>query len=106
MAEVTPIKSPDSVEVGDEARIDIESAEGWVLTSMAALGQACLEHQEAKLRYDLAESNLRSRSATARQSEEQRAQVLSKIAELIDLGEGEWTYDGNGKMVRKVNSNV
>lgn len=84
----------------------IEEAQGWVDQSAAALGLAYLEYQEAKLRYELAEKNLASRAATTRNSEMQRNQVMATFAQVLELGPGEWVYDGEGKLVRKDKPNA
>ena len=97
----SPDIAPTRVDLAPDQRKGIEEANGWVAGSMAVLGEAFLEFEQAKMRYELAEKKLRSCSATARQSEKQRAQVVGTIAGMLNLGEGEWVYDGNGKMVKK-----
>ncbi len=96
-----PDISPTTIDLSDDQRKGIEEANSWVSSSMAVLGEAYLEYEEAKLRYELAERKLRSCSSTARQSEKQRAHAVGTIAGLLNLGEGEWVYDGSGKMVKK-----
>jgi signal transduction histidine kinase len=99
LREVAP--PPLERELAPDQDAGIKEANRWVSDSMAVLGEAYLEYEEAKLRYELAEKKLRSCSATARQSEKQRAQVVSTIVKMLDLGPGEWVYDESGKMVRK-----
>lgn len=101
MSDVEPIRPPSEVKLSEDQRKGFDEANGWVSSSMAVLGEAFLEFEDAKMRYELAEKKLRNASATARQSEKQRAQVASTIAGMLELGEGEWVYDGKGKMVRK-----
>lgn len=101
MSEVAPIRPPAEVELSDDQRRGIEEANGWVADSMAVLGEAYLSYEEAKLAFELAEKKLRSCTATARSAEKQRAQVVQTIAGMLELGQGEWVYDGAGKMVRK-----
>jgi hypothetical protein len=101
MSDVAPIRPPTEVELSDDQRAGIEEANSWVSSSMAVLGEAYLEHEEARLAYELAEKKLRSCAATARQAEKQRAQVVKTIASMLPLEQGEWVYDGQGKMVRK-----
>ena len=97
----SPDISPTGVELSEDQRKGIEEANRWVSSSMAVLGEAVLEHQEAKLAFELSEKKLRSCAATARESETQRAHVVQAIARLLKLKEGMWVYDGKGKMVRK-----
>jgi hypothetical protein len=98
-----PIKE---VQLDANQREAIAGAKSWVDESAAALGLAYLEFQEAEQRFRLAEQNLASRAATTRQSEMQRNQVMAKFAELLELGPGEWVYDGKDKLVRKDNPNA
>lgn len=101
MAKVSSIAAPDEVILGDDQIAGIEKANGWVSNSMAVLGEAYLEYEEAKLRFELAEKKLRSCSVTARQSEKQRANVVQAIAQMLNLDNGEWLYHESGKMVKK-----
>ena len=94
------------VELDANQREAIAGAKSWVDESAAALGLAYLEYQEAEQRFRLAEQNLASRASTTRQSEMQCNQVMAKFAELLELGPGEWVYDGNGKLVRKDRPNA
>ena len=89
------------VVLSPEQQEAIAGAKSWVDDSAAALGLAYLEFQEAEQRFHLAEQNLASRAATTRQSEMQCNQVMAKFAELLELGPGEWVYDGKDKFVRK-----
>jgi len=89
-----------------EEKEAIEGAQKWVDDSAAALGMAYLEYEESKLRYELAAKNLASRAATTRQSEVQRNQVMVKFVEVLELGPGEWVYDGKGKLVKKDKPNA
>ena len=79
----------------------VEGALSWTSQSNAALGAAYLEFEEARTRFELAQKNLASRAATARQSEAQCNQVMAKIIEALELPPGEWSYDGKGSFVRK-----
>lgn len=105
MSKVEYMTPPSEVELSDDQRRAMDEANGWVSSSMAVLGEAYLEHDEASLAYELAEKKLRSCAATARQAEKQRAQVVKTIAAMLPLDQGEWVYDGEGKMVRKDTSN-
>jgi hypothetical protein len=84
----------------------IEGAQGWVDQAAATLGLAYLEYEEAKMRFQLAEQALASRAASTRNAEVQRNQVMAKFVELLELGPGEWVYDGKGKLVRKDQPNA
>jgi len=91
----------NEVELSPKQQEAIAGAKSWVDDSAAALGMAYLEYQEARQRYELAEKNLAARASTTRQSEMQRDQVMAKFAELLELGPGQWVYDGKDKLVRK-----
>lgn len=99
-------KNESSCDLDANQREAIAGAQGWVDDSAAALGMAYLEFQEAEQRFRLAEQNLASRATTTRQSEMQRNQVMAKFAELLDLGPGEWVYDGKNKLVMKKVANA
>ena len=66
---------------------------------------AYLEYQEARARFELAEKSLAATAQTARQAEAQRAQILAKFAETLELPPGEWVYHEQ-KLVRKDKKNA
>ena len=87
--------------LSEDMKAGMDEADGWVRETSSVLGFAFLEHEEARLRYELAQKNLSDRAATTRQAEVQRGHVLKKMAAMLNLGPGEWVYDGAGKLVRK-----
>lgn len=91
----------DHVELTAEQGAAIEAANRLVSEQMAILGQAHLEHGEARHLHERAQEKLRSCEVAALGAEAQRAKIVGALAETLDLGPGEWVYDGNGKMVRK-----
>lgn len=89
------------VELDTDQQKVLENSQKWITEAAAGLGMAYLEYEETKMRYELATNNLASRASAVRQSEGQHHQVMAKFAELLELGPGEWVYDGAGKLVRK-----
>jgi len=105
MSDVSPIRQPDKIELSADQRRALEEANGWVSSSMAALGETYLSYDEAKRSFERMEKKLESCKAAALHAERQRAQVVRAMAGMLDLSQGEWVYDGNGSMVRKDSSN-
>lgn len=87
--------------LSSQEREAVEGALSWIKDSNAALGEAYLEFEEARMRFELAEKKLASCSATARQSEVQCNQVMVRLVETLNLPPGEWVYDGDGSLRRK-----
>lgn len=87
--------------LSDDMRADLDQANGWVKDATSALGLAYLEHEEARARFEHAQKNLNATTVTAREAEIQHGHVLKKMAAMLNLGEGQWVYDGAGKLVRK-----
>ena len=89
------------VELTEDQRLGIEKSNQWVSDAMAILGQTYLEYKEAQTLFERLQDKLHSCELAAREAEAQRAKVVGSIAQMLELRDGEWSYDGDGKMVRK-----
>ena len=95
--------SPEKTEVELEQgqREGLEQGSKWVNDSAAELGFAYLEYAAARTRFEILEKNLANRITTVREAETQQANFLKAVAAALELGPGEWVYDGVGYLVKK-----
>lgn len=89
------------VELAQGQREGLEQGSKWVNDAAAELGFAYLEYAATRTRFELAEKNLANRIATVREAEAQHANFQKAVAAALELGPGEWVYDGTSKLVKK-----
>lgn len=90
----------------DQSR-GLEEAAKFVDTARAELGESYLRYEEMRAAFEKAEANLRRVSARARQAEVQHRSIVQRISQVLQLPEGEWTYDQpKTRLVRKGASDV
>jgi len=91
----------EEFKLGEDMKAGLDEADRWVKTASSELGLAYLEYEDAKLRFEVASGRLNNLGVATRKAEIQRSHVLAKMSAMLNLGPGEWVYDGIDKLVRK-----
>lgn len=92
----------NEVELSPDQRTSLEEAARWEQEALLLVGQRYLASEAARVEFERASKELKEAELEARRGALQHKQILSMVAQVLDLPPGKWTFDlATGKLKKE-----